>query len=218
MMNYLLFIGFVNRHDLLERAVRSIEPLWRHTSIVDNSEQRTLRTSPLASCVNIIEPPVPLSLSQTMNLLKRKGETNHCDVMMFMHNDAEMPPGMAELFLKKVEQLSQSNVNWGTAIPRCDALTAFNVKAMTEVGLWDTYLPKYFADGDYYRRLNLAGYPQINTEVPIMHHNSGASTVKSDASLAAVHNATFSQYLRYYVVKWGGEPGQEAYTAPFNRS
>lgn len=215
-MNYLLFIGFVNRHDLLERAVRSIEPMWPHTSIVDNSEQRTLRTSPLASYVNIIEPPVPLSFSQTMNFLKQEGETKHCDVVMFMHNDAEMPPGMAKLFLEKVEELCQSNEKWGSATPQCDALSAFNLRAMTEVGLWDTYLPKYFSDGDYYRRLDLAGYPRIVTEVPIVHH--GASTVKSDAALAAVHTSTFPQYLRYYTVKWGGEPGQEVYTAPFNAS
>lgn len=217
-MKYVYGFFYRNSLDLLRLALNSIKPCWNHTVIIDNTPDLALRGESFPQGVQILEPPVPLSLSQTMNLLKRKGETNHCDVMMFMHNDAEMPPGMAELFLKKVEQLSQSNVNWGTAIPRCDALTAFNVKAMTEVGLWDTYLPKYFADGDYYRRLNLAGYPQINTEVPILHHNSGASTVKSDASLAAVHNATFSQYLRYYVVKWGGEPGQEAYTAPFNRS
>lgn len=217
-MKYLVGIGYVNRIDLLKKAIESIQPFWANTFIMDNSNHRDLRHGEsFPTNVKIFEPPVPFTLSQTMNLLHRLGAEQRCDVIMFMHNDAEADAGTAENFLSAIEKMQREGRRWGVAFTNYHTLAAYNMKAIKEVGPWDTVLPHYFSDCDYFTRLRLAGYEQVWTGLNVIHHNNGASTIKSDGNLEHIHNITFPLYQTYYQSKWGGLPGQERFTLPFNQ-
>jgi hypothetical protein len=49
-----------------------------------------------------------------------------------------------------------------------------------EIGEWDTVLPQYFSDCDYYRRVQLAGFELIETGLPVIHVDKGSNTLRSD--------------------------------------
>jgi hypothetical protein len=95
-----------------------------------------------------------------------------------------------------------------------DALAAFNTAAFREVGGWDVHLPWYFADNSMYRKLRLAGYELIESNLPVKHEPS--QTIKSDPFLNHINGITFPIYAEYYRQCWGGSPGNETFTVPFN--
>jgi hypothetical protein len=214
-MKYLLGIPFVNREDLLVRAVESVKPLWPNAVIIDNSE-RGLRRS--TQPIKVLTPPVPLTFSQTMNLLLRQAAEVSCDALIYMHNDAEAVGDTAERFLAIIAEAVQSGRRWGVAFTAYDTLAALNMVAARKIGPWDTILPQYFADNDYYRRIRLAGFETIETGLPVIHANGGSNTLKHDTLRTRLNHITFPLYQSYYTAKWGGTSGQERYTRPFNSS
>jgi GT2 family glycosyltransferase len=121
----------------------------------------------------------------------------------------------AERFLAITEQEIALRRHWGVAFTHYDALVAFGMTMVRDVGPWDTNLPQYFADNDYYRRVRLAGYSVIETGLTVAHPNA-SSTIESDPRRKFLNGVTFPLYQRYYARKWGGEPGYETYDRPFN--
>ena len=212
-MNYLLGIPFANREDLLERALATVKPLWPHTVIVDNSEPGL---DPAAWPVRVVPSPVPLTFSQSMNLLQRLASEQSCDVLLYMHNDAEAGPGTADRLLAITDEALVSGRRWGVAFTHYDTLASFNMTMVREVGPWDTILPNYFADNDYYRRVRLAGYEMIETGLPVAHVGGGSNTINSDPRRRFLNGVAYPLYERYYATKWGGTPGRETYVQPFN--
>ncbi len=212
-MKYLFGIPFTSRHDLLERALESMKPLWAHAGIVGNSDRGL---DALAWPVPVMRPSVPLTFSQTMNLLQRLAAELSCDVLISMHDDGQAGPGTAGRFLDAIEEALTSGRRWGVAFTAYDTLASFSMAMACEVGPWDTLLPQYFADNDYYRRINLAGYEVIETGLPVTHANGGSSTIKTDSRRMFLNSVTFPLYERYYATKWGGPPGRETYRRPFN--
>ncbi|OGX61199.1 MAG: hypothetical protein A2189_06380 [Paenibacillus sp. RIFOXYA1_FULL_44_5] len=216
--NYTLGIGYVNRADLLRQALDSIPMLWPNTFVVDNSEHRELQNhAEINGIVPIINPSVPLSFSQTMNLLQKEALNQGCEVLLFMHNDAIAHEGTPDRLLELIRSLQQEGRKWGAVFTHYDVLVAFNMKAVQEVGSWDTNLPQYFSDNDYYRRMRLAGYEMIESGLPVTHQN-GSSTLHADPYRNMVNGILFPLHAQYYGKKWDGEPGSEQYSIPFNRT
>jgi GT2 family glycosyltransferase len=202
-MNYLVGLAYVNRPDLLRTAVRSIQPFWTRTVVIDNSEHYDLRKDDfIRSAVEVYEPPVPLTFTQTMNLMQRKAMEQGCDVVLFMHNDGEAESEVPERLLAFLEELEESGRNWGVVFTHYDVLVAFRMKAIKVVGPWDTKLPQYFADNDYYRRVRLAGFETVDTGLQVHHHNA-SSTLQSDPIRKHINGITFPLYEKYYKTKWG---------------
>jgi hypothetical protein len=217
LMKYLLGISYVNRADLLYKAIDSIEHYWPHTIIIDNSEGRDLRHDRyVKDRVRVYEPPVPLTVPQKMNYLQELAESKGCDVLLHMHNDAEAPPGVPEAFLKVLEGLLEkhrSGHKWGIAFTSYDYLMALNMDAVRAVGPWDTTFTQYFSDNDYYWRLHAGGYEHIWTGIGVIHH--GSATVNSNPYLKQIFDTTFPLYHLYYKQKWGGQWFKEKYRCPF---
>lgn len=93
---------------------------------------------------------------------------------------------------------------------------AINPIALATVGFYDEqFVPIYFEDCDYSRRLALAGVPIHNAGPTGIQHESSAS-INTVPALSAQNQQTFPANHRYYVEKWGGEPGQERFLTPFN--
>ena len=78
-MKYLHGIFVVNRPDLLELAVRSVECLWPDAFILDNSPGGQIGTE-RAWPIPVVRPSVPLSFPQTVNFLHRMALEKGADV------------------------------------------------------------------------------------------------------------------------------------------
>ncbi|WP_019421432.1 glycosyltransferase family 2 protein [Paenibacillus sp. OSY-SE] len=214
-MRYIVGIPYVNRRDLLYRAIDSIRPYWGHIFVLDNSAERELKhDTGLSRSVTVYEPPVPLTFTQSMNWFQRVAAEREADAVFYMHTDAEAHPGTPEAFLGVLEELQSSGRKWGLALTNFDALAAYNMEAVRAAGPWDTIFSSYFADIDYHRRLRLAGYDEVFTGLPVEHH--GSSTRKSDSRFNFIVDTTWPLYERYYELKWGGKMAQETYMTPFN--
>jgi hypothetical protein len=207
-----LGVPYVNRQDLLHRAIDSLQPLWAQpTIIIDNSVDGL----PQAEYpVLILRPPVPLSVSQTQNWLVRRALEGGDVAYATMHTDAAALPGTPEKLAMLIDALCQEGRRWGSIMTNEDALVVFSAGMLQEVGLWDTVLPQYFADTDFYRRIALAGYERVESGLPVLHEVS--ATIKSDPWLMFLNHQTFPLYEQYFAAKWGGKKGQESFVRPFN--
>ena len=210
---YLLGVPVVLGLDLLRRAVDSVQPLWPHTIIIDNTDAGLDQAD---WPVHVLRPSVPLSFSQSMNLLQRLARERACQATLLLHSDAAVAPWTAQRLLEVVETAFAEHPRWGVAFTNYDTFAAFNLAMADEVGPWDTTLPHYFADTDYYRRVRLAGWELIHTGLPVAHNPS--STINLDARRHQLHRVTFPLYAQYYTAKWGGPPDSETFDRPFDEA
>lgn len=214
-MKMLVGIGYVNQRDLLPHAVQSVSAFWPDITIIDNSGSREMLN--LFYLASIYRPPAPLSYSQTMNLLHRFAAERGYDAVIFMHDDARAHQGTPEALRSLLHVLEKVGTKWGAVLTSGHTLTAYNMKAVREVGPWDTVFPLHFAADDYHRRLKLSGYELIETGLAVSHENGGGMTTKSDPKLQFTHNLMYPLYQKYYIAKWGGLPGNEEYDQIFNK-
>ncbi len=217
-MKYVVGIPYVNRPDLLRLAVNSIQPMWPHTFLLDNSEtgeiERNKREWPVA--VRRATPGLSLSFAESMNVIGQAARDAGCAFYFFMHNDAEAHAETAQRFLSLIEEAQKADRKWGVAFTHYDTFAALNMEAVNRIGPWDTNLPQYFSDNDYYRRMRLAGYEIIDTGLPVTHHANASATIKSDAKRGFLNSITFPLYREYYRRKWGAYPPDEHFTRPFD--
>lgn len=86
-------------------------------------------------------------------------------------------------------------------------------KCWARVGEFDElFWPAYYEDNDYHYRMKLARVAAI-TYPPAMFFHWGSATQLE--ALGRPLTDSSNQHANY-VRKWGGDPGKEAYTSPFN--
>jgi hypothetical protein len=216
-LSFTLGIPYVNRSDLLRKAVDSVPELWPGAFILDNSVNGDVKACEPDWPVPVHHyPGISLTFSQSLNYIFHEARRRGSKVCLMMHNDAEVQPGTVEALLNLASTASSEGRRWGVIFTHYDTLAAFNMNAVCETGSWDTALPQYYADNDYYRRLKLAGWEWIVTKLAVKHHNEHSSTIKSDPWRNLVNTVTFPLYGQYYAAKWGGLPGEERFNKPFN--
>jgi hypothetical protein len=139
------------------------------------------------------------------------------DVVFMAHNDIECHRDVAKRFYDSVYEIFERGEKWGAVFQHYDVLAAFNMKAIREVGPWDTMYFQYHADVDYYHALRKAGWKETYVGKPeeITHH--GSSSVKSDPlfNFRTQFRSRSRFDLEYYNMKWGGYVGQERFSRPF---
>lgn len=212
MSDYCAWIPYVNRPDLLKKAVDSVAEYGNNLTIIDNSPagDRGVR-----GIWKVYQPCVPLSCSQTFNLIMKATKTYGAKMCVWMHNDAEAEPGTALKLVEFARQLIADKKKWGTVFTSYDALAVLNVELLDVIGEWDVVLPQYYTDNDFYRRMRLAGYESFESHLPVKHEPS--QTLKSDPYRQVLNSVTFPLYGFYYEQKWGGRPGEEKYLTAFNQ-
>jgi len=88
-----------------------------------------------------------------------------------------------------------------------------------KVGLFDeTISPNYayYEDNDYYRRMQLLGYNLNKVKACNVGHYSSATLKSYNSQQTREHHMRFNIATENYVKKWGGLPGKEIYTVPYN--
>lgn len=100
----------------------------------------------------------------------------------------------------------------------CPDFACFMVRPTikTRIGSFDeNFMPAYFEDNDYHYRINLAGLRAFN-DVSAPYYHYGSQTQNASDVLPVVPPFAFELNRSYYIDKWGGEPGKETYTHPYN--
>lgn len=73
----------------------------------------------------------------------------------------------------------------------------------------------YFEDNDFHYRIKLLGFEAIKVVNAPMYHY-GSQTQNADPNNPVVPPPMFIENREYYIKKWGGIPGFETYTHPYN--
>lgn len=211
MSDYKVWIPFVNRVDLLQRAVASVSDVHGQVAIIDNSKEglEGKHGDP-----HIIRQSVPMTFSQTQNFMLAMTRRLGANICVFMHSDAEAGHGVIMQLISLARKYTAEGRKWGVIFTAYDALAAFNVEAFEAIGGWDEAFEWYGGDQDSYRRIGLAGYELIDSNLPVKHEPS--QTLKADPEIGRKVDEGFAGRCEYYRQKWGGSPGNETFTKPFD--
>ena len=204
------------RFDLLAAAVRASKPLWKFTSIIDNTPDGQI-TRLSRWPIPVIRPSVPLSCAQSMNFMQRLAEDRGAKAWGYQHSDAEPVDGTCDNFLVAVQEAISGAKKWAAIFTHYDILSAYNTAAVKAIGPWDAHfpMPNYTIDQDWFYRCRLAGYELIETGLQV-NHLSGGSTSHRVAGRIQSHYSTAGMNEAYYKQKWGGAFNSEKFTRPWD--
>lgn len=119
-----------------------------------------------------------------------------------------------------VKEYDENRIVFPLTVENLNAFSCFILpdKITSEVGLFDEDISPqygYFEDNDYHRRLQLAGYDIKGVQTKVAHRGSSTLRNLSPAEEKS-HHEKFKVARNNYIKKWGGEPGKERYTTPYN--
>ena len=209
--DFYVYMRVENRFDLLRKAVDSIKEFWPLLTVVDNSPAGIGRHLP---CV-IIRPTVPLTFTQSHNWWFKDAKARGAKFIIWMHTDAEAVDGGHLKLLELARKYTAEGRKWGLIWTNYDSLSAVNLDMIDAVGGYDTAFAKYGCDCDLNRRIRLAGWETIDTDIHTNH--VGSQTIKSDRIYEFINNKTFDLYMEYYTRKHGGPIDHETFDHPFNQ-
>ncbi|MDB5312823.1 MAG: class SAM-dependent methyltransferase [Gemmataceae bacterium] len=214
---WLLYVPFVNRPDLLQYALRSVREYTQNVVVIDQSET--------GAGVGLHAGPVfrwgaPVRFTSVMNWMQRDAYRRKLRRFLFMHSDAESAPGGVRGLLEEADRLDGRRERWGVIFTRYDALALFNPAATADAGCWDETFLWYVSDVDYYNRLLWAGWGQHQLPAACAIHH-GSQTVQS---LGETERETVARDhgwgINHYRHKWGcgwdeGDRGR-VWCVPYN--
>lgn len=222
MKNLNIVIPTINRKDLLLEAIipinkqkdffskllivdngkQDIEPAIRNLAIVQNNQ------------VEIVVQDKNLGVSGSWNFGIQKFRDS--DYILFLNDDVVI--GNTQLqeihdrLLTKEFWLATGSSLWSMFTMAKPCWEYFLEK---DGYVFDEkFFPAYFEDNDFHYRIVMAnkemhvGSGEMN---PVIFRNS--MTIKKDPKI----NFGFGPNQQYYVQKWGGMPGHERFTRPFNK-
>jgi GT2 family glycosyltransferase len=166
--------------------------------------QRAVACIDVPADVYIIDNSVKnRGVAASWNSIMREGFGRGYEWVFLANNDCFVAPGTPQ---KAIDVLGTDGV--GIWFICSGAFFAISRATVERVGWFDErFYPAYYEDCDYYRRCDLAGVKREN--VP------GASAEHLN-SMALKSGAKFPDLRPYYIEKWGGPPGEERFTVPFN--
>jgi GT2 family glycosyltransferase len=207
----LLAVPCINRPDLLERCLASIDVVPDRVLVIDNSPDGLDFRIPdhLADVTYVDAPPANLGFGGSVNHAIR----THASAPWWCIANADVEFGPGDLARLAAEM---TGARWvGITDWRVFGLT---FEAVERVGLWDENLhPAYDDDCDYERRCDLGGVSRHF--IPGTTSHVGSAAIRSDERYARANARSHASNRAYYVAKWGGQPrGGERYTTPFGQA
>ena len=186
-----LIIPVLNRFDLLDEALKSIDYPIGEILIINNNRENDY-TPPLDIKARVLNLPSNLGISGSWNLGIKLYP--HVDYWLFSSADTSFRPDELQKFNKfsSPNHFIKSNAHYS-----CFSLGS---KIVEDVGLFDEYIyPAYFEDNDYDDRMVNAGYSDLILCPGIqVDDHGGSQTIKSDEKLMNRNNETFNKNGEYY--------------------
>ena len=188
-----LIVPVLNRYDLLQRMLDSVDVPVDHLLIIDNGlGTDTLEISDKFAKVTHLRMPANLGVAGSWNLGIKSFPYAHR--WFIVSNDVVFQPGA----LEKLAQARRDEITLTADAPNWQAF-ALGDEAVTDLGLFDEcgFYPAYFEDNDYMRRAEFAGVNIRKLDIDLHHDNS--STIKS--GYQSKNDKTFFANQRYYQSK-----------------
>lgn len=185
-----LVVPILNRYDLLEEMLNSINYPIDNILIIDNGGQFKTDKN-----IKVLNMPANLGLSAAWNL----GIKCYPNAKYWLFASADTKWG--ESSLQEIDSLSGSD----KLILTNDAYGCFSVgeNIIDKVGLFDEYFyPIYFEDNDFHERV--ARFCPENTIVSTSIQAApevGSQTINSDDKLKNINHDTFVKNQEYYKYK-----------------
>lgn len=192
------------RTDLLTRMVASIDTEVETLLVIDNGGR-----VPAEFPAHVVHLPHNLGVGAAWNLIFKL--TPRAPYWLICNDDIAFNPG----------ELANVEAAMEDPSPKIGMLLGFaafaiNQAALELTGFFDeNFHPAYCEDNDMSWRAKQAGVPLVEIEGSPIHE--GSATIRGHDIYMSQNGRTFSPNLVYYAEKWGGRPGQETYTTPFDR-
>lgn len=189
-----LTVPVLNRYDLLQRMVSSINYPVKHLVIIDNGAGlESLHIPDKIKTVSILPMPSNLGVASSWNLGIKM--FNRCPVFFFASADMWFAPGD----LEKLAHSSPDEITLHQTAPHWQTF-AIGQAAVEKIGLFDEALhPIYFEDNDYMRRAEAE-----RVKIRLLHLTGGhdnSSTIASDDYYKQRNSRSYLSNLRYYEQK-----------------
>jgi GT2 family glycosyltransferase len=187
-----LIVPVLNRYDLLQRMLDSVDVPVDHLLIIDNGlGTDTLELSDKFAKVTHLRMPANLGVAGSWNLGIKSFPYAHR--WFIISNDVTFQPGA----LEKLAQARRDEITLTADAPNWQAF-ALGDEAVNDIGLFDESLfPAYFEDNDYIRRAEFLGVNIRKLDIDLHHDNS--STIKN--GYQEKNNKTFFANQRHYQSK-----------------
>ena len=190
-----LIVPVLNRYDLLDRMVSSIDYPVGHLLIIDNGASDVLEDMSIdvPACVEhttYLPMPANLGVAASWNLGIKSFP--YADRWFIASNDVEFQPGA----LQSLSEARTDEITLSGVFPYWQAFS-LGYEAVKRIGLFDEgFFPAYFEDNDYQRRAERAGVTIRKVDVPMIHDNS--STINSDRRLQENNSRTFTSNQAHF--------------------
>lgn len=190
-----IILPVLNRFDLLEESIRSIDCDVENLLIIDNSGEYQLPDNLHKGKVWVLNMPANMGVAGSWNLGIKCFP--HAPYWIFMSNDNYwMLNSLQQMAnISDPTKLVLSNVAWGTF--------SLGSEIVKSIGLFDeNYHPAYYEDNDYIERLRIAGMQDriIQSEIPVKQISS-ATTVISDKTFSERNTLTNQSNYEYWSAK-----------------
>lgn len=193
-----LIVPVLNRYDLLQRMLSSVDFPVGHLLVIDNGasaveEDIEIDVPDVVEHTTYLPMPANFGVAASWNLGIKCFP--HHDRWFFASNDVVFGPGA----LEKLSEARSDALTLAGVFPFWQAF-ALGYEAVRTVGLFDeAFFPAYFEDDDYKRRALNAGVPIVSCDFPIAHDNS--STLKSDPRFGQRNSETFASNMAHHAAK-----------------
>jgi GT2 family glycosyltransferase len=168
-----LIVPVLNRYDLLQRMLDSVDVAVEHLLVIDNGQGTdSLHFSHQFDKVTHLRMPANLGVAGSWNLGIKSFP--YSSRWFITSNDVAFKPGALEALSKAKRDeitLTSQPPHWQTF--------ALGDEAVSTLGLFDEcgFYPAYFEDNDYLRRAEFAGVSVRQLQIPQRHDNS--STIEA---------------------------------------
>lgn len=180
----------------------------------------------LSDRVDIITPEYNMGVGRAFNaFLRMVKDVDPTALLMITNDDIVFEENTIEAFVcAAVEQFVRTEeYDLCYCCGGVDAPNAFSLfmvhpeTLLNTIGPFDeTIYPAYFEDNDMHYRMKLAGFELTRLDCQA-NHGEGSATLKAFTNEeTALHHHQFRRNQEYFVRKWGGLPGSEVYTTPFD--
>ena len=191
-----LIVPVLNRYDLLQRMLNSVDVPVQHLLVIDNgasvmAEPLELKLSDKFAKATHLRMPANLGVSGSWNLGIKSFP--YAQRWFIVSNDVVFTSGA----LEKLATARRNEVTLTGDAPHWQAF-ALGDEAVNDIGLFDESLfPAYFEDNDYMRRAEFVGVNIRKIDIDLYHDNS--STIK--AGYQSKNDKTFFANQRHYQSK-----------------
>jgi GT2 family glycosyltransferase len=166
-----LIVPVLNRYDLLQRMLDSVDVTVDHLLVIDNGTGANLTFNDNFRKVTVLDLPANQGVSGSWNLGIKSFPYAHR--WFIVSNDVVFEPGALEM----LAQARRDEITLTGDAPHWQAF-ALGDEAVNDIGLFDESLfPAYFEDNDYMRRAEFIGVNIRRLDLKLRHDNS--STIKA---------------------------------------